>query len=700
MGHSPKSPYPFESLLPFQDSLRGLGIETGNSRDEEGEEVFFVDEDGEKELKERLEQIEARQQEVENEIQKAKTSLQQNNSTCIEEACSSLKKASEDVQEEKGAVEVHLEKGVQFYPVPIDDTISPNDTILHLICAHSTTLDELLSAKPHLSVAAAAATDDKGRTPLHLLSQNHNLSTLIADSNLDDDIPLERRSMNSHEEKANDALLTRNSSHESATLGKTQIEQQMIEFIVMHLWRAYRPSMITPDYDGHIPFQGALIDWVQDSHFKAMSHQPPSSRASFWKSSRSFRGMWSKSGDVTPAEDHDDGRGISPTSRSQSTRFPEVQLTAHALFCFKVLSAMILRMDTRLGRTHKSKKRYVSVPSTQPREGHDAANEGINNAVRELREMTVEDIGTEIVQSIANIPDLVKTVLLIDDLDHRDSVLSTVVMKRVLASKCSVGAWLTKMLQSSNKRASDRAIEYLKIVSNQDLFETNRSDSSWRQSKKSLLTQPNKSQSKSQQDQELLYNEVSRLQDFVPSLLSLGEREVEEAATTRMVSKVLDQLISRPFAATVVLCDAIFLSLLIAGLQLAVNNLLLGSYPGTVANILYIANTGLFYFLIRELGKVISLLMMTRRARVYFWSFWNLTDLLSTILALTSIIYLRAHLGSAANPNSVPTPLRNVLAVTTGFLWLRVLSFLKGINQQLATFVLAIIQVSGLLTSK
>lgn len=39
-------------------------------------------------------------------------------------------------------------------------------------------------------------------------------------------------------------------------------------------------------------------------------------------------------------------------------------------------------------------------------------------------------------------------------------------------------------------------------------------------------------------------------------------------------------------------------------------------------------------------------------------------------------------------------PLRGLLATTTGLLWLRVLSLLKSINSQLATFVLAIFQIT------
>lgn len=366
-------------------------------------------------------------------------------------------------------------------------------------------------------------------------------------------------------------------------------------------------------------------------------------------------------------------------------------------------AAMIERMDRRLesGRT-SSRRRAPSAAAgaldttnNEDQNNCDGGGGGFESAVNELRNMTVEDVESEIVQSIANIPNLVKTVLLIEDEQQRDDILSTLIMRRVLASKYSVGHWITRMLQSPNKRASDRAIEYLQIVSDPDLFEKKRSDSSWRRSKKSLRSSFSGSSNHRQNGEDELYSEISRLQDFVPSLLSLGEKEMEETVTTRLVTKVLDHLISRPFAATVVLCDAIFLSILIAGLRLAVNNLLLGSDPGTVINYLYLTNMGLFYFIIRELGKAVSLLMMTKRVRVYIWSFWNLTDLLSTALAIASVVAVRAHVVDGGD--TVPMSLRNLIAVTTGFLWLRVLSFLKGINMQLATFVLAILQVRLLL---
>jgi hypothetical protein len=65
---------------------------------------------------------------------------------------------------------------------------------------------------------------------------------------------------------------------------------------------------------------------------------------------------------------------------------------------------------------------------------------------------------------------------------------------------------------------------------------------------------------------------------------------------------------------------------------------------------------------------------------------------MSTLLAMTSVVSMRGYMVGAGNDLFFGY-LRILFAITTGFLWLRVLSFLKAINMQLATFVLAILQV-------
>jgi hypothetical protein len=97
---------------------------------------------------------------------------------------------------------------------------------------------------------------------------------------------------------------------------------------------------------------------------------------------------------------------------------------------------------------------------------------------------------------------------------------------------------------------------------------------------------------------------------------------------------------------------------------------------------------------IRELGKGITIVERTKGARIYFLSFWNLTDMLSIILALASTISIRVQFKKDEIDYVNLTQLRACVAVTTGLLWLRVLSLLKSINMQLATFVLAIFQIT------
>jgi hypothetical protein len=342
-------------------------------------------------------------------------------------------------------------------------------------------------------------------------------------------------------------------------------------------------------------------------------------------------------------------------------------------------------MDRRLQSDHHLLQRRPSLATQDSNEEEEQPC--FDKAVDKLRHQQVHDIGQEIVQSIASIPNLVPAVLMIADLHTRNYILSTLIMRRVLASKYSVmgGFWLTSMLQSSDRQVSDRAIHYLKIVSDPNLFGSSVKNSSWRGNIQTMCPS---------RDQVELYYQVSQLQGFIPSLLSLNEKDVEEAATTLIVSKVLDYQISRPFAATVILCDAIFLIILVIAFPGAVNRLLLGASPLTILNFIYVANTGIFYFIIRELGKAVSLCMITKRARIYFFSFWNLTDWLSPVLALVSVVTLRAHYIGEDQTHPVDQNVRTLLAITTGFLWLRVLSFLKGINMQLATFILAILQIT------
>lgn len=90
-----------------------------------------------------------------------------------------------------------------------------------------------------------------------------------------------------------------------------------------------------------------------------------------------------------------------------------------------------------------------------------------------------------------------------------------------------------------------------------------------------------------------------------------------------------------------------------------------------------------------------SLFLLSKHSRNYILSFWNLIDLLAILFAALSSVTMRWQftIGDDIGIKD-DTLMRGLLAVTTGFLWLRVLNFLKAINMQLATFVLAILQIT------
>ena len=73
--------------------------------------------------------------------------------------------------------------------------------------------------------------------------------------------------------------------------------------------------------------------------------------------------------------------------------------------------------------------------------------------------------------------------------------------------------------------------------------------------------------------------------------------------------------------------------------------------------------------------------------------FLEFRGLFSILMALGSTIGMRVSFSNKSE-NSEHKYLRVCLALTIGFLWLRVLGLAETVNVQLATFVLAIIQVS------
>ncbi len=573
---------------------------------------------------------------------------------------------------------------------------------LHEMCGNIGTLDDVLRAQTFVkgNPYHAAMVDLRGMTPLHIFSTNKILASAIGVPNEFDSET--REFLRIHEQQTTDPEAS-------------QLQKHVLRFLIADLLPACPGAMLMRDDQSNIPFQKSLEEWVQESHQRGISNDAGTITTTGFSCTSAMNNMWEStmkmasrtssmmaSGFATTTEsptkvsnDMERGdsrsaifspeRGIGLADANKSGGFHSfVKVTPQARFTLTMMSAVVDQLEL-----YQSPKLL-----RQSRARQDANGESFLKACKGLKEFQHQygsiNIVDSIVEAAASIPGLMITILLIDDDKDREYVLSTSIMRRIMKCKRSVGPWLTKILQSRDRRLAQRAVDYLKMVSD-ELTRTKASINATRSSS----SKRSSNQCDSSAFENDMIDEVSRLQDFVPSLLALSERGIEDASTTFIVKQVLNRMISRPFAATVILCDMLFLGILIVGFRYAVNKVISGAPLEQVLQCIYIANTGIFYFIIREIGKTVSLFQISLRARSYFLSFWNLIDALAVMFALASSICMRSYFTILENGIEEDTTLlRGLLAITTGFLWLRVLSLLKAINIQMATFVLAILQIT------
>ena len=392
---------------------------------------------------------------------------------------------------------------------------------------------------------------------------------------------------------------------------------------------------------------------------------------------------------ASPTTNNTNGNSQPPEFRFKLSN--PVHLTSHAKFAIRMLSLILEHLDAST-RSESFEQRVERQQAALQSDSFDADM----NTYRDVpfrRSESMSDVATNMVKQLASIPNFIPIVLSLNDPDEFEWVVSTTLLKRVILRAESIGKWLPTSLQSQQKLVSAIGLHYLQLVS--DGIEETAAATERHQQRFRLRgsTTPMPSFGKSRMEEvEELQHKLSAQESFIPSLLALDERSIEEAATTLIVRRVLDTMISRLFAVSVVFFDFLFLGILMVGFRVATDGFMTGKSPETILQWIYIANTGIFYFVIREIGKCITVLERTRQARIYLWSFWNITDIASTLLALIGTMTIRYNFSRNIDYDNIHV-IRAMLAITTGFLWIRVLSLLKNINQQLATFVLAILQV-------
>jgi len=343
------------------------------------------------------------------------------------------------------------------------------------------------------------------------------------------------------------------------------------------------------------------------------------------------------------------------------------RLSNHAQLTLMILSAIVGKLE----EDAKAELRSMSIRC------NDTEASGLHANSR------AEMIRARLVERIASIPNLMKTLLLVEEEEERTRIFDLPIIRSVMLSRCAMGPWFTYMLRSDTRIVTHRAIEYLGLLSNVS-GEFNQQQLAHRGS--THVT------SKSNEIREA----VLGLEDFVPSLVGLDEAAIEQAATTPIVRSVLDTMITRQFAISVMFFDCLFLLCLIFSFRKCADGFVEGESPVTVIKWIYVANANIFYFIIRELGKAISLSLISSRGfwSKFFWGVWNVVDVFSILFSLASTIFIRVQFSEDTSLGEESRAIRWCLSVATGLLWLRALGFLKTINMHLATFVLATVQIT------
>lgn len=286
-----------------------------------------------------------------------------------------------------------------------------------------------------------------------------------------------------------------------------------------------------------------------------------------------------------------------------------------------------------------------------------------------------------LVDSFASTKHLMKSFIMIDDENECKKIFEEDIVRRAMLKSQSIeGTWLSDMLQHDHRK---RATAYLLLLSELSSNEARHADK--------------ESNGKRKQQLNDLLTRIGQLEGLIPSMLAVEERDIEDLATTPMITKVLDEMITSPFACTVFFFDFLLLGMLIFCFRLCVDAYLQQLETDIVLRWLYATLFSAFHFQMRAIGRVVSLISMTRNMifrNAILFNFWNILQTGCLFMVISCIITIRFSAPNGQDEYLLSNTVRWQFAVTTLMLWFNLLGLVKSINMKLATFVCAISQVS------
>ena len=243
---------------------------------------------------------------------------------------------------------------------------------LHELCQNASTVGDITKAQAILSARsdqmgvalnAASRTDRCGRTPMHLVSSNKQLSSALWKVSEFDIESRDYLRINRQQTSDQDEML----------------EKQVILFVGKDLLPANPGAMMIDDDDGYIPFEGALIEWVNLCHDRQTDKVRPDSAlgqsafAHVWESTSAtvrtavklagrhlnrttsdridgYRSPQASS-DIEGGDDFIKARAEDQERKSR--QFPSnVKCTAHFRYAVVLLSAIVDQLDRYMTPGH------------------------------------------------------------------------------------------------------------------------------------------------------------------------------------------------------------------------------------------------------------------------------------------------------------------------------------------------------------
>ncbi|KAL7533458.1 hypothetical protein ACHAXR_007573 [Thalassiosira sp. AJA248-18] len=182
---------------------------------------------------------------------------------------------------------------------------------------------------------------------------------------------------------------------------------------------------------------------------------------------------------------------------------------------------------------------------------------------------------------------------------------------------------------------------------------------------------------------------------------------VKRAAATPVIRKLLDKIMFSPFASLAALFDGINHFLLMISFRLgpapalfhlACNDTTFQPQQYLFASVTLMGSVS--YFATKAVHAGLAKHALSENL---FWSdaftFWNLLDTVPLLMvlfcsvAVDIVLRQRVHAGEEVDQDDIPFILRTGVAITTPFLWLRIMAFVKVRNKQLATFILCTVEI-------